>query len=908
MKKIHHLHLFLSTFKPDVVVITETWLKSNVTDSELTANLPYNVYRHDRKGRRGGGICCIVSSFIICKEVNVRIELMPDVICVEFLNGLFPSSLRLVAVYRPPNISPGDDASFIEFLSDICSSSSHTLLIGDFNLSIDWPSKMPRNHSSGLYLQFFDNYGFVQYVTHPTLGSNILDLVLCSAPLVTDVSILPPFSNADHNVVTFKVIQTIPSHLPIPVPDFVNLDYRKLDAFLHCIDWWAVFDNYTSIDDVYKRFCLVIYSALSYFVAFKLPPQPHPTYPPHIVNLLAQKQRLFRSRSDPVNDELFQKVSKDLDIHVRKFMENRVKRLSTKSNFKGLFRFIKHRVKPSSGLPVLSDPYGSFFISDVEKAEALGNYFSSVFSHDDSNDGFEMNSQIRINHRLEHMFFHPQDVYKVLVHLKPSMAEPYDGIPQILYRKCASSLCQPLTHIFNLSMLLEEVPDIWKESIVTAIPKKSDSKFLSDFRPISITPTASKVMERLIRNRMLDWLLKFNVIPEEQHGFLSGASTASNMLDSVFDWTTALNSGEAVDVIFIDLSKAFDKVCHSKLLMKLDSLGICGQLYGWFKSYFSCRYMTVRVGRSFSKRHVCRSGVPQGSVLSPLLFLIYTIDLPAYIKASSFVKTQIYADDIKLYASYSTLNHNEVQLALKHSVERLTEWAALWSLPVNLNKCFVLHLGGGLPWRCSINGTEFACVPSVKDLGILLSSDLKFSAHIDRVVNKAFAALFLILRNVLCNDHRILVRLYKAYVLPHLEYCSQVWSPWLKKDICKLEKVQQTFTRILFLRSFPKTEYKSIPRYEERLKMFGLTSLRQRRVVSDLVFCFRIIRKEVKLRASKYWTFRPNSARSNGFILQSRRIRRFRYTQTFNSFFFRTTRWLEKLPREVLQSPNGESF
>lgn len=209
--------------------------------------------------------------------------------------------------------------------------------------------------------------------------------------------------------------------------------------------------------------------------------------------------------------------------------------------------------------------------------------------------------------------------------MKPSITEPYDGIPSIVFRKCAKSLSKPLAHIFNISLMLGEVLEVWKDSIVVAIPKTTKPRLVSEFRPISLTPTPVKVMEKFIQRKVLSWISKFHPIAPQQHGFLPGVSTTTNILDSIFDWNLALNHGCCTDLIFNDLSKAFDRVNHVKLIHRLYQVGIDGNLLKWFRSYLHERYMTVKIGGKFSDRHHC-CGVPQGGALSHLLFLIYTMD------------------------------------------------------------------------------------------------------------------------------------------------------------------------------------------------------------------------------------------------------------------------------------------
>ncbi|EYC03347.1 hypothetical protein Y032_0094g2706 [Ancylostoma ceylanicum] len=622
---------------------------------------------------------------------------------------------------------------------------------------------------------------------------------------------------------------------------------------------------------------------------------------------MEQKQRLFSTLVDPLSNQLYKKVCSDIDIHLKKFLTYLERRLSSSSSMTRLHNYVRHRIKPKTALSVLTDQLGRNCATDYDKAEALAQYFASVFSTESDSDVHSPNP-IPVVHSCNDVFFHPTEIYKLLKALKPSFSECYDGIPQVVYQKCADTLCKPLADLLNLSLHFGEVPTVWKEAIVTPIPKNSIANSVTDFRPISINPTPVKVMEKIIRKKLLSWLEKFHVIPPEQHGFLSGRSTATNLADSVFDWRLAHGAGKSVDIIYLDLAKAFDRVPHSKLLLKLEHVGISGRLLNWFRSYLQGRGMTVKVGQHFSKRYPCTSGVPQGGVLSPLLFIIYTMELPQLLRTSPDINVQVYADDIKVYGGYVEQNRDEVHSALELSITRMLEWASEWDLPINLNKSCFLHIGNCDTLGYSVNGIALKQCESVTDLGVLVDSRLKFSEHIDTIVKRAYTALFTIFRNVHSTNHIILTRLYKAYVLPHLEYCCQIWNPSLKKHVAKIERVQHTFTRLVFYRCFRSMTNGSIPGYEDRAKILAIRSLKYRRMFSDLVFCFKVLRKEVGLRASKYWIFRPTSTRLGGFSLHfaERNIRN--YSRSADFLFYRCARWFQRLPPEVLSAENSRIF
>lgn len=257
------------------------------------------------------------------------------------------------------------------------------------------------------------------------------------------------------------------------------------------------------------------------------------------------------------------------------------------------------------------------------------------------------------------------------------------------------------------------------------------------------------------------------------------------------------------------------------------------------------------------------------------------------------LEVKIFADDIRIYCAYSSSNQNLIHEQISLSIRSMMKWSSKWKIPVNLEKTIHLHLGPYPAPSYSFNEITIRQEDIVRDLCVVIDTSLKFYKHLEATVRKAMASLFTILRSVQCNDAKILVRLYNTHVLPQLEYSSTVWSPCVKKYILSLEKVQKAFTKIVFYRAFPNENYpQSLPSYRDRLQILGMKSLKYRRVVKDLTFCFRIIRMEIKLSASKYWIFKPCRGRTAGIAIQHRKLNHQFNKLAFHSFFMRTTRWL----------------
>ena len=347
-----------------------------------------------------------------------------------------------------------------------------------------------------------------------------------------------------------------------------------------------------------------------------------------------------------------------------------------------------------------------------------------------------------------------------------------------------------------------------------------------NYRPVSLTSVICKLLERLIKDHMVDFLVKHKLLNSSQHGFLKARSCLTNMLCFLEEITKWIDVGSPVDIIYLDFQKAFDKVPHQRLLLKLKAHGIGDSITDWIEQWLTDRRQRVVVDGEVSNWKSVLSGVPQGSVLGPILFLIYINDLDDSI-TSNVLK---FADDTKLFRKVNTDGDKQ---HLQNDLDRLVKWSEKWQM-LNFGKCKCLHTGhGNLNVNYKMGDTVLGTTVKEKDLGVTISADKKVSEQCGIAASKGNQILGLIRRNITYKGKKLIIPLYKAIVRPHLEYCIQAWRPYRKKDIDTLERIQRRATEII-------PELRDLS-YEERLKECGLTTLETRRLRGDQIEVFKIL-------------------------------------------------------------------
>ena len=902
MNKHRDLELYVIRENFDVICITETWLNNNILDDEMSIE-GYNLFRKDRDStekQRGGGVAIYIKNELDSMRVDELNDLnFPESVwCKICCNG----EITLLGVcYRVPCNKKVSDEALYKLIDTV--SKHNVIIMGDFNFpELDWgkPEEIDPGHP---FIECINNNFLTQLVTDPTRGKNYLDLVLSSEEgLVENITVRESLETSDHQMINFELIcRTHAQKRKTKNYCYFKANYENIREYATSLTWNKTLLEQTDVNIIWTQLKSDILDIRDKYIPLKKKMKSKCKWATRKVVRLREKKKnawnLYVSSGR--NRQLYKKYMNILTESVKenkKAKRDFEEKLANiiKHDSKSFYAYVRSKQRNKSRAGPFKDHTGSVVTCNTTAANLLNNYFSSVFTKEDLSY-IPIPANIFPNpmtDELSDIVIDEEIVREKLSNINTNKSLGADEIhPKLLY-ELREALLKPLTRLFKLSIELGIVPQDWRDASVTPLHKKGSKEKVENYRPISLTSVIGKLLESVVKETIVNHLETFSLIRNSQHGFRSGRSCLTNLLDFFEKVTEVLDEGNPVDVVYLDFAKAFDKVPYTRLYKKMEAHGIKGKALDWVKSWLYNRRQKVSIDKDCSEWIDVTSGVPQGSVLGPILFMIYIND----IDTDLISRIGKFADDTKMCKSVNTMQ--DVQ-KLQADLDKLNNWSNEWQMQFNVDKCTVMHFGRENK-RCkySLGNRELKESKEEKDLGVIIDTSMKFSEQCNTAVKNANRTLGLIRRTIKSKSKKVIVKLYKALVRPKVEYCVQAWRPYLKKDVVNIEKIQHRATKMI-------EECKGMT-YNERLAETKLITLDERRTRGDLLEVFKMVKGISKVDYTTFFELAKNN-RTRGHAYKLVKLRS-RIDIRKNFFSQRVINGWNKLPAWVVEAQTVNSF
>lgn len=782
----------------DIMTVSETWLNDDIPTNII--KIPnYRFLRKDRQGR-GGGVGIYVRESIKCKIVLEKFG------CVEGVEHLWIElhfgrlNILLGVIYRVPT---NNVVTFLQHIDDLLSFTmpqfENIIILGDFNIdqSLD-----------NVLADCMCSYDFQQLISEPTRitthSQKIIDLIFSNnCEFILNSGTINADSISDHRAVFCDLDIALPRSKPkfVTYRNFKNFSYDNFLVDLNHIQWNNIFylGNIEEKIAVFNQYILELFDKHAPFVTSRVT-KPYAPWLTHNVKELMKLRNKAKSKykiTKNINDWNSYKSLRNSTVSaIRREKIAYLSQQQRNNNTKEFWQAIKHlniKQQRDSEIPL-----------DLQKPNEINNYFLSVYSAPNSclttvnnYKGRRFNNDLTFSLSLATV----DDIRNILFSMK-SNAYGTDNINAKMLQLCAPVNILHITHIINCCLENGYFPELWKTSLVRPLPKVREPSIYSDLRPISIIPAISKLLEKIVYTQIYDYSSINNMIGNYQSGFRKGFSTTTALLNISDDIISALDKGSATALVLLDFSKAFDTLDHSLLCAKLEYYGFSNTSVNFFRNYLSNRKQKVVLGNYFSDLGYITSGVPQGSVLGPLLFLLYTSDISNII---NFTKIQAYADDTQISLPFDPKLVKTASDNINYDLNAICKYSQEHNLKLNSSKCSVIcfcprkaqHLVQS-NLTIKINDLQLDLITSVKSLGIIFDTKLRFQEHVTQLIKKSYIALKLLYLNTSILNYKLRKKLCETYVLPILNYCNILYFPCLDKITqYRLQKIQNTCCRFV---------------------------------------------------------------------------------------------------------------
>ncbi|XP_072018350.1 uncharacterized protein [Amphiura filiformis] len=798
-----------------------------------------------------------------------------------------------------------------QVIEEICVSNPGVAvwIAGDANLpDIDWATDRVVGHQYPLelnesFLQMLARTGMEQLVDFPTRNESILDIIITNRPsLINRCEGLPALG--DHDIVyadwNAQASRVKPSRHKIFLWNRADFDLIRQETK----EWADKFVSRNTASTPVELLSREIEQYLQKTLHDKVPSKlsstrfNQPWFNTSTKRICRRKARAFKKARKTNRDrdwKRFRRLKKQSQITCRqaynKYLTDIIR--SEPGASRRLGAIIKAKRCDQAGIAPLKE--GNHLFSDPKtKANLLNRQFASVFTKDDTSTLPDLGPS---NHPpMNGIQITNQGIVKLLKNLNPYKASGPDGVPARLLKETAEEIAPAISLLYQASLDQGSVPSSWKKALVVPIFKKGSRSSPANYRPISLTAILCKLCEHVVHSAIINHLSEQKILSDAQHGFRKRRSCDTQLILTIDDLAKGIEDKGQTDMILLDFAKAFDKVSHRLLLHKLQHYGIRGPTLQWVTDFLSHRTQQVLVDGQISTQANVSSGVPQGSVLGPLLFLAYINDLPDCVKSST---TRLFADDTALYKRISS--HHDASL-LQEDLNALEKWENTWLMQFHPAKCQVVRVTKKrqpITFSYSIHGITLEEVSSAKYLGLHIDNKLNFNDHVDITTKKANSTRAFLQRNFYHSSRRIKEATYTTYVRPTAEYAAAIWDPHTQRNIKKVEQVQRNGAR------YVTNTYDRRSSVTPLLSELQWPSLQSRRRQSRLTMLYRIHSDLVDISWKDYITEATSNTRGH----DSRIWTPYCSSQVFlSSFFPRTSRDWNSLKKDPAAFPTLDAF
>ena len=929
--KFDELQQFVDNNNVNILALSET-KTDNTVDPCLYKLSGFHSPLIKHRTRHGGGTAIYAkSSLPITRLPQLELDEEEWIWCKITLRN---ATLAICCLYLPPKLQSDRLDLFLERFTESVSMAhalnpNAILITGDFNAGNIYLRPGYTNSGTTAFDHKLKDAAFTlglhQLINQPTrltdTTANLRDLIFTSNDELTiDSGILSQFSTLDH----FPVFTTLNiSTTKTPPTSKTIWDYEKLDAdrftrLLMNIDWRHILS--LDIDTATSQFTSTILSAAKQAIPTKtirVRQMDKPWVTNELKRNIRKRDRLFKTaRHRPTNDQAWDRWRQQrnlvTDLNRRLKQDHLTAQIHRLLQYKHdpykyhqLLRNITGRTRRETIPPLLTGD-GRILTTDEDIATVFNDHFASQ-----SHLAVPPNHTPTTHNRgpvptLNEITTTPQEVLKILNSLDPNKSCGPDQLPAKIIKLSAIIIAEPLSELFNNSFRLGIFPEMWKEANIHPIFKKKGSQSdPTNYRPISLLSILSKVMEKIVFRNIYDHLLEHQLLSDRQSGYRPHHSTQLQLTYLCHNLYKSLDLGHNFTAIFLDISKYFDKIWHFGLIHKCkNEFGITGSLLTWIKSYLHNRKHRVEISSSFSCYKTINAGCPQGSVLGPLLALLYLNELSNITENN----IQFFADDTTLHASHTTSNFSTIQRSLQNDLDKIFKYGQQWIISFNPTKTVQLTLSNSsTPATPQLNfgGQPVPTARSHKHLGITFSQDLRFHDHINDIILKVNKSLSPIYPIATLLPRPTLDLIYRIYIRPHFDYCDIIYDGNITvTDSLRLERLQNRVARLV-TGTLRRT---STDKLRQEL---GWDSLKTRRDIHKLNMYYEL-RHPQSLLPTYITSIIPNTR-----LHDTNRTLRNANTQTLpinritsfqNSFVPATTRLWNTLPIQIRNEPSTTTF